>query len=87
MLVTATRVRADLTGKHLIEVVPVLDAAPQSVERRRARRIENVSPALIPLLRGDSGLPPELRPATGIAISLVISGLIWFAIGCIIHFG
>ena len=54
-------------------------------ERRRPGRIATVSPALIPLLRGGAVSSPvceerresDLAPATGIAVSVVISGLIW----------
>ena len=54
-------------------------------ERRRPGRIATVSPALIPLLRGGTVSSPvveerranDLAPAIGIAVSVVISGLIW----------
>jgi hypothetical protein len=77
------------------EEVPVLDALPLRQERRRAGRMANVSRALIPLLR-DEGQPTcddevlrdhDLAPATGIAVGVVLSGLIWFTIGCILLFG
>ena len=77
------------------EEIPGLDAFPRSVEGRRAGRIANVSPTLIRLLRGEcrpardyeNVREHDLVPATGIALSVVMSGLIWVAIGCIIHFG
>jgi hypothetical protein len=66
---------------------PVLaeSSTPVRLERRRPGRMANVSPALIPLLRGQVRVPTDheerradaLRPATGIAVSLLISGLIW----------
>jgi hypothetical protein len=54
-------------------------------ERRRPDRITTVSPALIPLLRGGTVSSPaceerresDLAPAIGIAVSVLISGLIW----------
>jgi hypothetical protein len=54
-------------------------------DRRRPGRIETVAPPLIPLLR-DGNAPAtdyeerrqdDLAPATGIAVSVLISGLIW----------
>lgn len=77
------------------EEVSVLDAPPRQLERRRPGRIENVSPAVIPRLRGDGRQPcddealweHDLVPATGIAVAAVISGLIWLVIGCVIYFG
>ena len=76
------------------EEVAVLNAPPSRVERRRPGRVENVSPALIPLLRGETHPPSDdevlrkddLAPAAGIAVSVVLSGLVWFLIGCILHF-
>jgi hypothetical protein len=76
------------------EKVQVLDALPQSPERRRTGRIAIASPALIPLLRGIGRLPcscevrrdRNLAPAIGIAVGVVVSGPIWFTIGCILHF-
>jgi hypothetical protein len=61
--------------------VAVEDAHPLQSERRRPGRIARVSSALIPLLRGTT-VPEEreqndLAPATGIAVSALISGLIW----------
>ena len=54
-------------------------------ERRRPDRRATVSPALIPLLRGGTVSLPvyeerresDLAPAIGIAVSVLISGLIW----------
>ena len=77
------------------EEVPISDALPISRERRRPGRIPSVNPALIPLLRGEDRPPcdyeviqeHDLAPATGVAVSVVLSGLIWFAIGCIVYFG
>lgn len=78
----------------VIEEVPVLDALPLRQERRRAGRVANVSPALIPLLR-DEGQPTcddeelrghDLAPATGILMSVLLSSPIWVAIGRIIYF-
>src|SRR5271165_2431743 len=54
-------------------------------ERRRPGRLATVSPALIPLLRGGTVSSPvceerresDLAPAIGIAVSVLISGLIW----------
>lgn len=58
---------------------------PLALERRRPGRIENVSPHLIPLLRGGTEAWPEdeerrdtdLAPAIGIAVSVLISALMW----------
>ena len=79
----------------LREEVPVSDALPPRWERRRAGRTESLSPTLIPLLRGQVRPPcddevlrePDLAAATGIAVSVVLSGLILFTIGSIIHLG
>ena len=54
-------------------------------ERRRPGRLATVSPALIQLLRGGTVSSPvceerresDLAPAIGIAVSVLISGLIW----------
>ncbi len=77
------------------EEVPVPDDLPLRQERRRAGRMANVHPALIPLLRGKGHQPcddealreGDLAPATGIAVAVVISGLIWFIIACAIYVG
>jgi hypothetical protein len=77
------------------EQVPVLDAPARQLERRRPGRIENASPNLIPLLRGEGQQPcddeapgeHDLAPATGVAVAAVISGLIWLLIGCFLYFG
>ena len=62
----------------------------QGSDRRRAGRIENVSPYLIPLLRetpgADGAWDPDgrandLRPATGILVSAMLGLAIWAAIG------
>jgi hypothetical protein len=58
---------------------------PQVVERRRPGRIANVSPALIPLLRGSNAPPPDteeslendMAPARGIVFGALISVLFW----------
>jgi hypothetical protein len=58
---------------------------PVRLERRRPGRMADVPPSLIPLLRGDTEpsfdyeAPPgsDLTPATGIAVSVLISGLMW----------
>ena len=58
---------------------------PQRVERRRPGRIAVVSPHLIPLLRGATEPLPDLKergdsdlaPAIGIAVSVLISVLLW----------
>lgn len=71
----------------------VSDAPPMRLERRRPGRIENLNPALIPLLRGEAKPPSDteavqegdLAPATGIAVSVVLSGLAWVVIGCILY--
>ena len=63
----------------------VVDASnPQVVERRRTGRIANVSPALIPLLRGSDVLPDSeeypdnaMAPARGIVFGVLISVLFW----------
>ena len=57
---------------------------PLRSERRRPGRIADVSPNLIPLLRG-SDIPPDpgespdnaMAPARGIAFGVVISVLFW----------
>ena len=63
----------------------VVDASnPQVVERRRPGRIADVSPTLIPLLRG-SDIPPDaeesldnaMAPARGIVFGVLISVLFW----------
>lgn len=61
------------------EEVPVLDAPQGQLERCRPRRIQNLSPAPIPLA--------DLAPAIGIAAAAVISGTIWLIIGCVLYFG
>jgi len=63
-------------------------------DRRRPERLDHVNPTLIPLLRGTlaPGLPlndgadlahnrGELAPAAGIAVSVVLSALLWAVIG------
>ena len=60
-------------------------AVPPRVDRRRPGRIANVSTELIPLLRGrvepsprpEGRLPSDLAAATGIAVGLLISGVLW----------
>ena len=60
-------------------------ASPLRVERRRPGRIAVVSPHLIPLLRGTTEPLPDLKergdsdlaPAIGIAVSVLISVLLW----------
>lgn len=67
---------------------PVLRGPPSGVERRRPGRIEAVSPALIPLLRGEhiASLEEEqpagndLGPAIGIGVSVVLSMVVWVPI-------
>jgi len=74
------------------EIEPLVAAGEPttpSSERRRPGRLENVHPSLIPLLRGEAapGRALEdiqehgLAPATGIAVSVFLSGLIWIIIG------
>lgn len=59
-------------------------SAGQVGERRRPARLENVSPELIPLLRGHA--PPQghghddLAAARGIAFSIALGGLIWLSL-------
>jgi hypothetical protein len=64
----------------------VVDAYdPQVVERRRPGRIANVSPALIPLLRGDNVPSPDfeepqeklMTSARGMVFGTLSSGLLW----------
>ncbi len=71
----------------------VVDAPVRTVERRRPGRIAKVNPALIPLLRGEAGSLPdredhqdsdEVRAPTGIAVSMLISGMFWLAVFWII---
>ncbi|HET7882540.1 MAG TPA: hypothetical protein VFL55_16765 [Acetobacteraceae bacterium] len=58
------------------------------VERRRPGRVDNVSPALISMLRGcDAPAPPfeledgdALAPARGIVAGLVLSSAVWAAV-------
>ena len=73
--------------------IPVVEAPLQTVERRRPGRIANVNPALIPLLRGEAWLLPDreepqvfddARAPTGIAVSVLISGMFWLAVSWII---
>jgi hypothetical protein len=57
-------------------------------ERRRPGRLNHANPSLLPLLRGEASPASELAkdvercldPATGIAVSAIISCLIWAAI-------
>jgi hypothetical protein len=71
---------ADLLEPSIAVEIPL-----SLLERRRPGRIATVSPALIPLLRGGTVSSPvceerresDLAPAIGIAVSVVISGLIW----------
>lgn len=68
-------------------------------ERRRPRRAENVSPHLVPLLRGlrpeqDIDPPPayadgrtaggDLSPACGIMVAIGASALVWAALGSVL---
>jgi hypothetical protein len=69
------------------------DMPPDGAERRRPGRPENVSPALIPLLRREHLLQPQtapgaaasgdsrddLAPARGVAVSVAIGALLWLA--------
>jgi hypothetical protein len=73
-----------MTGKQEPSV-SVEDADLPQSERRRPGRVATVSRALIRLLRGVT-VPAtdhaerqqnDLAPATGIAVSALISGLIW----------
>jgi hypothetical protein len=64
------------------------------VERRRPGRKTIVNPALLPLLRGsaapalDQDLDDQsenpLRPAKGVLVGLLISGLIWTLVGSLL---
>jgi hypothetical protein len=62
-----------------------ITAEAPRVERRRPGRVENVSPELVPLLRGQVDLvvdtadrdPYDLAAATGIAVGSLISAPIW----------
>lgn len=77
------------------EEAPELDAFPVRSERRRVGRIEKVSPALILLMRGEAAplfddhlvSQDNLAPAIGIAVSVLLSGLVWLLIGCSLGFG
>jgi hypothetical protein len=63
-------------------------AQPPIRERRRPGRLKHVDAALLPLLRGEPapelelplGSSDNLAGATGIAVSVLLSGAIW-AIG------
>ena len=69
-----------------------LDAATRSevAERRRPGRLDHVSPELVPLLRGDTPVPPDapvqfgepdqLRGARGVTLAVAISAALWAAI-------
>jgi len=62
------------------------------VERRRPGRKNIVNPALLPLLRGsaapaldlDDQSESPLRPAKGVLVGLLISGLIWTLVGSLL---
>jgi hypothetical protein len=71
-------------------VVVEADPAIPCLERRRPRRLKIVHPFLIPLLRGEAAefeLELEdiredgLAPAIGVAMSVLISSLIWVVLG------
>ncbi len=58
------------------------------IDRRRPGRIANLSPELIPLLRGELpdpdqqfGNPDQLHGARGIAAGVAIGATLWAAIG------
>lgn len=81
--------RFDLDGQSTSD-----DAAEVTVDCRRPGRPDSVSPALIPLLRGDwiqdaslnedIDLADEwtvLAPAVGIAVSVVLSLPLWAIVG------
>lgn len=67
---------------------------PLVSERRRAGRIAHVSPTLMPLMRAETGQfyddevgrEDASATAVGIAVSILLSGLIWAMIGCVLHF-
>jgi hypothetical protein len=69
---------------HDTAVVNVSGSTPR-VERRRPGRVERVSPALLPLLRGEAVWSPDdrdhrqhdLMPATGIAVGVLLSAPMW----------
>ncbi len=69
--------------------------APTRVERRRLGRIATASRALIPLLRHrpapatnlEECQQDDLVPATGIAVSALISGLIWTILIWTVYWG
>jgi hypothetical protein len=62
--------------------------APKQLDRRRPGRTENVSPELIPLLRGKPVLPPDdvddqkdsLTPSLGVLIGVAICSFFWVAV-------
>jgi hypothetical protein len=70
---------------HSQQDSPTLTPPPSvKPERRRPGRNPDVSPALLPLLRGDAPLPlpdqpgrDDMRPARGIMIGVLISLLFW----------
>jgi hypothetical protein len=71
-----------------LQSLPQLDETALRVERRRPGRVENVSPELIPILRGinapalhdDLDDMDDLAPARGIVTGLLISGVAWAAV-------
>jgi hypothetical protein len=73
-----------------LQSLPQLDETADAlrVERRRPGRVENVSPELIPILRGinapalhdDLDDMDDLAPARGIVTGLLISGVAWAAV-------
>lgn len=64
-----------------------VSARSEVTDRRRPGRPEHVSPALIPLLRGDAapvadeplqfGDPDQLGGARGLAVGVVVSAALW----------
>jgi hypothetical protein len=70
----------------LLEAPKTENALPGArADRRRPGRIEHISPALIPLVRGIAAPPeplieqaePDLAAATGILVAVLISLPIW----------
>jgi hypothetical protein len=67
---------------------PLAQADALQGERRRPGRVDNVNPALIPMLRGCDAAAPHydledgdaLAPARGIVAGLALSSAVWAAV-------
>jgi hypothetical protein len=83
--------KAPVMAEELEPATTAANPATPCLERRRPGRLNDIHPSLIPLLRDEAASEFELElediredglaPAIGVAMSAVLSSLIWMALG------